>query len=149
DAHEIQIGTRPEAIRQLDRVAELVVAVDRSAQEVDAAPGFARLAEEEPGAAHHGLDPVAQTATREAGPVVQLAAGSVVVERLGQVRLPGRAQPALQAAELPEQPGRRPCPRRRSGAAPRWPAVPLTGRAGVALGPAGHRLRAGDYGQTM
>jgi hypothetical protein len=35
---------------------------------------------------------------------VQLAVGSVVVERLGQVRLPGRAQPRVQAAELLEQP---------------------------------------------
>src|SRR5215468_1513681 len=104
DAHEIQIEIRPGAIRQLDRVAELVVAVDRSARELDAARGSAQLVEKELGAAHHGLRPGAQTATREAEPVVQLAAGSVVVERLRQVRLPGRAQPRVQAAELLEQP---------------------------------------------
>src|SRR5262249_11536407 len=61
-------------------------------------------AEEELGAAHHKLRPGAQTATREAEPVVQLTAGSVVVERLRQVRLPSRAQPPLKAAQLPEQP---------------------------------------------
>src|ERR1700733_1677503 len=104
DAHEIQIEIRPGAVWQLDRVAELVVAVDRGAREVDAAPGFAQLVEEELGAAHHGLGPRAQTATREAEPVAQLAVGSVVVERLGQLRLPGRAQPRVQAAELLEQP---------------------------------------------
>src|SRR5215831_15346842 len=43
DAHEIQIEIRPGAIRQLDRVAELVVAVDRSERELDAAPGSAQL----------------------------------------------------------------------------------------------------------
>src|SRR5215467_108786 len=69
-----------------------------------ALPGFAQLVEEELGAAHHRLGPSAQTATREAEPVVQLAVGSVVVERLGQVRLPGRAQPPVKAAELLEQP---------------------------------------------
>ena len=51
-----------------------------------------------------GLGPYAQTTTREAQPVVQLAVGSVVVERLRQVRLPCRAQPRVQAAELLEQP---------------------------------------------
>ena len=35
---------------------------------------------------------------------MQLAVGSVVVERLGQVRLPGRAQPRVKAAEFLEQP---------------------------------------------
>src|SRR5262245_10071772 len=103
DAHEIQIEIRPGAIRQLDRVAELVVAVDRTERELDGAPGSAQLVEEELGAAHHGLRPGAQTATREAEPVVQLAAGSVVVERLRQVRLPGRAQRRVKAAEFPEQ----------------------------------------------
>jgi hypothetical protein len=78
--------------------------VDRSEREVDAAPGFAQLVEEELGAAHPGLRPGAQTATREAEPVVHLAVGSVVVERLGQVKLPGRAQPRVQAAEFLEQP---------------------------------------------
>src|SRR5262245_3207016 len=104
DAHEIQIEIQPGAIREWDRVAELVVAVDRSARELDAASGSAQLLEEELGAAHHGLGPRAQTATREAEPVVHLTAGSVVVERLGQVQLPGRAQPRVQAAELLEQP---------------------------------------------
>jgi hypothetical protein len=57
----------------LDGVAELVVAVDRGERELDAAPGSAQLVEEELGTAHHGLGPSAQTATREAEPVVQLA----------------------------------------------------------------------------
>src|SRR5262249_13784110 len=103
DAHEIQIEIRPGAIRQLDRVAELVVAVDRSERELDATPGSAQLAEEKVGATHHRLRPDPQTATREAEPVVQLADGSVVVERLRQVRLPGRAQPGVKAAKLLEQ----------------------------------------------
>lgn len=109
DAHEIQIEIRPGAIRQLDRIPERVVAVDRSERELDAAPGSAQLLEEELGAAHHGLRPGAQTATREPEPVVQLSTGSVVVERLRQVRLPGRAQPHVKAAELLEQPQVRLC----------------------------------------